>query len=92
MLAKSFARIHEANLINAGIMPLTFKNMEDYDELSQGDELFIDNIFEGMESGEITVKNLENSKKIKAACNFSGRQRHILKAGGLLSYVATEAE
>ncbi len=92
VLAKSFARIHEANLINAGIMPLTFKNMEDYDELSQGDELFIDNIFEGMESGEITVKNLENSKKIKAACNFSGRQRDILKAGGLLSYVATEAE
>ena len=91
VIAKSFARIHEANLINAGIMPLTFENPKGYDEIFQGDEISIENIFEGIDSGKLILKNLRTSRKIKAVCNFTHRQRAILKAGGLLSYVATEA-
>lgn len=91
VIAKSFARIHEANLINAGIMPLTFENPKGYDEIFQGDEISIENIFEGIDSGKLILKNLRTSREIKAVCNFTHRQRAILKAGGLLSYVATEA-
>ena len=57
VITKSFARIHVANLINAGIMPLTFKNPEDYDKLNQGDKLTLSNVFEGMDKGEITLTN-----------------------------------
>lgn len=91
VIAKSFARIHEENLINAGIMPLTFENPKEYDEIFQGDEISIENIFEGIDSGKLILKNLRTSREIKALCNFTHRQRAILKAGGLLSYVATEA-
>ena len=91
VIAKSFARIHEANLINAGIMPLTFENPKEYDEIFQGDEISIENIFEGIDSGKLIIKNLRTSREIKTVCNFTHRQRTILKAGGLLSYVATEA-
>ncbi len=91
VIAKSFARIHEANLINAGIMPLTFESPKEYDEIFQGDEMRIENIFEGIDSGKLILRNLRTSKEIKAVCNFTHRQRAILKAGGLLSYVATEA-
>lgn len=90
VIAKSFARIHEANLINAGIMPLTFENPKEYDEIFQGDEISIENIFEGIDSGKLILKNLRTSREIKTVCNFTHRQRAILKAGGLLSYVATE--
>jgi len=86
VIAKSFARIHAANLINAGILPLTFQESEDYDLLDQGTELMIDDIFTGMERGEITAVNLENGKKISLVCSFTERQRAILKAGGLLNY------
>ena len=92
VIAKSFARIHEANLINAGIMPLTFENPKEYDEIFQGDEISIENIFEGIDSGKLILRNLRTSKEIKAVCNFTHRQRAILKAGGLLSYVAMEAK
>lgn len=92
VIAKSFARIHEANLINAGIMPLTFENPKEYDEIFQGDEMRIENIFEGIDSGKLILRNLRTSKEIKAVCNFTHRQRAILKAGGLLSYVAMEAK
>lgn len=91
VIAKSFARIHEANLINAGIMPLTFENPKEYDEIFQGNEISIENIFEGIDSGKLILKNLRTSREIKTVCNFTHRQRAILKAGGLLSYVATEA-
>ena len=75
-----------ANLINAGIMPLTFKNPEDYDKLTQGDELKLTNVFEGMNSGEITLEDLTTGESFTLVCNFTERQKDILKAGGLLSY------
>ncbi len=86
VITKSFARIHVANLINAGIMPLTFKNPEDYDKLSQGDKLTLCNVFEGMDKGEITLKNETTGESFELCVSFTERQKAILKAGGLLSY------
>ncbi len=92
VITKSFARIHIANLINAGIMPLTFKNPDDYEKLSQGDMLSIDGVFDGMDSGEMTLINETTGDKIPLVCNFTGRQKEILKAGGLLSYTKKEGK
>ncbi len=86
VITKSFARIHIANLINAGIMPLTFKNSEDYDKLSQGDELELNNVYAGMDSGEIILTNKTTGDKIPLECSFTERQKAILKAGSLLIY------
>ena len=86
VITKSFARIHVANLINAGIMPLTFKNAEDYDKLNQGDKLSLSDVFAGMECGEITLKNNTTNETYKLECSFTDRQKAILKAGGLLAY------
>ena len=86
VVAKSFARIHVANLINAGIIPLTFKNASDYDEISQGDSLSLENLFAGFEKGKIILKNNTTGKEYKVNCNLTDRQIKILKAGGLLAY------
>ena len=86
VIAKSFARIHIANLINAGIIPLTFKNADDYDEISQNDKIVLEDVFSGLEKGEITLKNLTNGKDYKLAGEFTSRQIAILKAGSLLAY------
>ena len=88
VLVKSFARIHRANLINAGILPLTFVNESDYDLISLGDELVIDDIRKLIESGEtkITVKNKTTGKDIPVLCELSGRAKDIILAGGLLDY------
>ena len=87
VITKSFARIHVANLINAGIMPLTFKNPEDYDRLSQGDDLVIENIYAGMDSGEMILQDKTSGEAFTLVCSFTDRQKAILKAGGLLKYV-----
>lgn len=86
VITKSFARIHAANLINAGIMPLTFVNPEDYDKINEGDELCLENIFEGMDEGSMILKDLTNGVKIALSCGFTQRQKDILKAGGLLAF------
>ncbi len=86
VITKSFARIHIANLINAGIMPLTFKNSDDYDRLNQGDELELNNVYAGMDSGEIILINKTTGDKFTLCCNFTERQKAILKAGSLLQY------
>ena len=88
VVAKSFARIHAANLINAGILPLTFENPDDYELLNQDDKLTLENVFEGMENGKITLK--ANGKEIKLVCSYTQRQIDILKAGGLLAYTKGE--
>ena len=86
VIAKSFARIHIANLINAGIMPLTFDNADDYDKLLEGDSLTLANVFDGMDKGEILLKNERNGETYTLLCSFTERQKAILKAGGLLAY------
>lgn len=92
VIAKSFARIHAANLINAGIMPLTFENPDDYEQLQQGDELKLSGIERGMENGTITLLDETNGKSFPLRCAYTERQREILRAGGLLKYVAKEAQ
>ncbi len=85
VIAKSFARIHVANLINAGILPLTLANAEDYDALEQGTALSLENIHSGMENGTLT--GAAGDKKITLRCDLTARQRSILMAGGLLRYI-----
>ena len=85
VIAKSFARIHVANLINAGILPVTFKDPADYDKVTQGTKLSISNIVAGMEQGTLTVQD-ENGITFDVRCDLTQRQRAILLAGGLLNY------
>ncbi|MBQ7330275.1 MAG: aconitate hydratase [Oscillospiraceae bacterium] len=85
VIAKSFARIHVANLINAGILPLTLANADDYDALEQGCEVSLENIHKNMESGVLTAK--AGDKTITLRCDLTARQRSILMAGGLLRYI-----
>ena len=86
VIAKSFARIHVANLINAGILPLTFACAEDYDSLQQGQILTLEAIWSGMEKGAVTATVNPSGKKITLLCDLTQRQREILKCGGLLNY------
>ena len=90
VVAKSFARIHAANLINAGILPLTFQNPEDYDALTQDDTLSIQNIKGGMAKGELIMT--ASGKEIKLSCDLTDRQQKILLAGGLLNYTKDAAQ
>ena len=86
VIAKSFARIHVANLINAGILPLTFKDPTDYDQLLQDDTLTLKNIYADMESGEVTAEIGSTGKRISLLCAMTDRQRAIVLSGGLLNY------
>ena len=86
VIAKSFARIHAANLINAGIMPLTFADPADYDQLTQGDELALTGVYAGMDSGNITLTDKTTGESFTLCADFTDRQKAILKAGGLLAY------
>ena len=86
VVAKSFARIHAANLINAGILPLTFKDPDDYDALEKDDILTLKNIISGMDKGEIIMKSEKTGKEISLVASFTERQKDILKKGGLLAY------
>ncbi len=92
VITKSFARIHVANLINAGIMPLTFANADDYDKVSQGDMLSIENVWSGMDNGKMTLKNETTGAEIPLACAFTERQKAILKAGSLLAYTKEQLQ
>ena len=85
VVTKSFARIHVANLINAGILPLTFDNEADYDKFTQGDKLTISGILEGMDTGFVTMKNKAGAQA-RLHCDLTQRQKEILLAGGLLEY------
>ena len=87
VVAKSFARIHQANLINAGIVPFTFANTDDYDKIAQGDELVIENIRESIANKlDITLKNVTKNEEYPLAYEFSERQTDMILAGGLLNY------
>ncbi len=86
VLAKSFARIHGANLINAGILPLTFEDPADYDDLDQGAALVLENLKQAIAAGRVAVKNQTTGKTVWAICELTERQQKILLAGGLLNY------
>ena len=85
VIAKSFARIHIANLINAGILPMTFENPEDYDKIDQNVKLTISDIVAGMEKGVLNVTT-DSGVSFNVTCSLTQRQRAILLAGGLLNY------
>ena len=84
VIAKSFARIHAANLINAGILPLTFADPADYDALEQGSKLELCDLAAGMAAGQIAVTC--DGKTFYAKCDLTERQQKILLCGGLLNY------
>lgn len=89
VLAKSMARIHYTNLINFGIVPLTFTNTEDYDRIEQGHRLVIPDIRVAVQDGrdKVIVKNLSTGEEFEVNINFSPRQRSILLAGGMLNWM-----
>ena len=91
VIAKSFARIHVANLINAGILPLTFEDPADYDKLNQGDELLLTGLEQGMASGTVTLKDATTGETIRLTAQLTERQRGMLRAGGLLAYTKEES-
>jgi aconitate hydratase len=90
VLAKSFARIHKNNLINSGILPLNFKNAEDYEKISMNDILEIENTQEGLIDTVIFIINKTTNEKISVVLEITDRQASILKAGGLLNYTKTK--
>lgn len=92
VVAKSFARIHVANLINVGILPLTFKNPEDYDKLKMNDTLTFFDVHSGMDKGVIMMKNETTGESFELSCSFTERQKDILKAGGLLAYTKEQGK
>ena len=93
VITKSFARIHMANLVNAGILPLTFANEADYDRVEQGDELEIADVISQIKSGDkITVKNKTKGFDFDTVLSVSQIQRDMLYAGGLLNYTKQKSE
>jgi aconitate hydratase len=93
VIAKSFERIHAANLINFGILPLTFANEADYDAIAQLDAIVIENIRAALEKGsELSLKDTTNGRTILLNVSLSTRQRDILLAGGMLNYTRMQTK
>ena len=92
VIAQSFARIHCANLVNAGIIPLEFKNEDDLNGIELGDELVICDIVDAIKQDkDITVENKTKGTSFTVCYNLSDRQKDILMAGGLLDYTRNNA-
>ncbi|WP_417913763.1 aconitate hydratase [Candidatus Electronema sp. JM] len=85
-LVKSFARIHKANLINFGILPLTFADPADYDRIEQGAEIVIKGLRQAVLSGAETLTVEIGGRAVQACCELSARHREIIAAGGLLNW------
>ena len=87
VVAKSFARIHAANLINFGILPLTFENPDDYDKFAECDEVEISDLRAAVESADaLTLADKTNGASAQLKLTLTARQRNIILAGGLLAY------
>lgn len=87
VIAKSFARIHKANLINSGIIPMEFENLDDYDMIDQMDVLTIDNIYQGLKDGRLEVKDEEKNISFFVKANFNDKEIDMLMAGGKLNSI-----
>lgn len=91
--AKSFARMHKANLINSGILPLIFINPDDYDLFDEYDEIILENIKEAVTGGQNAVLfNKTKNARIELVADFSEREKNILLAGGMLNYTAEQTK
>lgn len=88
VFSKSFARIHKSNLVNNGIIPLTFKYEADYDDIDKMDEMEIPNLLKQIEKTTIIVENKTKNKQYEMELKLSGRQIEIIKSGGLLNYMS----
>lgn len=92
VIVKSFARIHMANLVNAGIIPMTFADEADYDKIDQADELKIENVKEQLVSGNtVKVTDVTKGFDFEVKVDLSERQKEMLYAGGLLNYTKQNA-
>ncbi len=92
VIARSIERIHQANLVNFGILPLTFQRAEDYDALEPGDELVIEDTREAVASGQtVEVRNASQETTFTCLVQLAPRQRDILAAGGLLNYTREQS-
>jgi aconitate hydratase len=90
VIAKSFARIHRANLINWGIVPLEFDDPTDYEGIRRDDTLRIDGLRDALHAGrKITVTNERAGTSFQTRCGLTPRERDILLAGGLLAQTAS---
>ncbi|KEI00230.1 aconitate hydratase [Clostridium botulinum] len=92
VFAKSFARIHKANLINNGIMPLEFLKVSDYDSIDEFDEFIIENAREAVESGKVVVKNITKNKTYNMSLQISERQKNMILKGGLINSIKCSDE
>lgn len=92
VLVKSFARIHMANLINNGILPLTFENESDYEDIDALDDLFIGDIEAQVKNGRVVVENKTKGKKYNMLLNVTERQKQMLIHGGLLNLTKVQSE
>ncbi len=86
VIAQSFARIHRSNLVNFGILPLTFVNEADYDKINRDDKLEIRNLRAQLAGKTVTVHNLTTGETISVYHNLSPRQVGIVTDGGLLNH------
>ncbi|UWD48300.1 aconitate hydratase [Clostridioides difficile] len=91
VIVKSFARIHKANLINSGIIPMEFCDEKDYESLSLLDNLEIPNILDNLDSGVLEVKNTSKGTSFKVKVELSSKEVDVLKAGGKLNYTKNQA-
>lgn len=90
IIAKSFARIHRSNLINAGILPLVFKDPADYEKISEWNHLELDDVKKSLESGNFTL--ITPAGNIELLGEFSERERDMLLEGGYLNYTKNRRE
>lgn len=92
VITKSFARIHRANLINFGILPLVFADPEDYQRIQQGDQLFIGNIGTSLVDNTVIIENRTGKYSFEVKADLTPRQIGIIKAGGLLNYTKEQVK
>lgn len=87
VIAKSFARIHKANLINNGIVPIEFKDSSDYEKINLVDDLLIENISNNLNTGVLKIKNLTKNSEFEVLVKLTSKEIDVIKAGGRLNYV-----
>ncbi|MBN1037210.1 aconitate hydratase [Clostridium botulinum] len=87
VIAKSFARIHKANLINNGIVPIEFKDFSDYEKINLVDDLLMENISNNLNTGVLKIKNLTKNSEFEVLVKLTSKEIDVIKAGGRLNYV-----
>jgi aconitate hydratase len=92
VIAKSFARIHRANLINWGVLPLELADPADYDALAAGHRLRILDLPSGLARGRLVVEDDTAGRRVEVCCTLTERERAILLAGGRLAHTRALAE